>query len=34
VEDNPETGDLTRTKIVWPSDNPFQVEWRDNLQEA
>jgi CheY-like chemotaxis protein len=34
VEDNPEAAELTRSQLSGGKDNPFQVEWKDTLQQA
>jgi len=34
VEDNPEAAALTRSQLSGGKDNPFQVEWKDTLQQA
>jgi CheY-like chemotaxis protein len=34
VEDNPEAAELTRSQVSDGRGNPFQVEWKDTLQNA
>jgi CheY-like chemotaxis protein len=34
VEDDPESAELTRTKVSEGKDSPFRLEWTDDLQRA